>query len=86
MKRILLLIIRLIVFIPHWLITIHRYHKNIETVSFEERYGFIKNLVHKVNQKARVNIHCYGIENLPLDDNYLLTPNHQGLFDALILI
>ena len=85
MKRIIFLIFRLLYRIPGWLLTIHRYNKNKENISFAQRFYFIQELVRKVNQKSRVQIHCYGKENLPEEQGYLMAPNHQGLFDALIL-
>ena len=65
MKRIIFLIFRLLYRIPGWLLTIHRYNKNKENISFAQRFYFIQELVRKVNQKSRVQIHCYGKENLP---------------------
>ena len=85
MKRIIFLVIRLLYRIPGWLLTIHRYNKHKEDVSFETRFDFTQRLIRKVNEKSRVNIHCFGKENLPEEQGYLMAPNHQGLFDALIL-
>lgn len=85
MKRIIFLVIRLLYRIPGWLLTIHRYKKHKEEIPFDERFGFTQRLIRKVNQKSRVQIHCYGKENLPEEQGYLMAPNHQGLFDALIL-
>lgn len=85
MKRILLLIIRLLYRIPGWLLKIRYYNKHLEETSFEERFDFGQRMIRKINSKSRVQIHCYGIENLPEEQGYLIAPNHQGLFDALIL-
>lgn len=85
MKRIIFLVLRLLYRIPGWLLKIHHYNKHLEETSFEERYDFGKSIIHKINQKSRVKIHAYGKENLPKEQGYLLAPNHQGLFDALIL-
>ena len=64
---------------------IHYYNKHLEDTSFEERFDFTQKLIRKIDEKSRVRIHCYGKENLPQETGYLITPNHQGLFDALIL-
>lgn len=85
MKRIIYLIIRLLYRIPGWLIKIRYYNKHIEEVSFKERFLFTKKLIQTINKKSRVNIHAFGLENLPEEQGYLIAPNHQGLFDALIL-
>lgn len=85
MKRIVFLVIRLIYRVPGWLLKIRYFNSHMETTSFEERFDFTQKLIRKVDQKSRVRIHCYGKENLPEEQGYLMTPNHQGLFDALIL-
>ena len=85
MKRIVFLVLRLLYRIPGWLFKIHYYNKHLDETSFEERFDFAQRLIRKVDEKSRVRIHCYGKENLPQEMGYLITPNHQGLFDALIL-
>ncbi len=85
MKRIVFLVFRLLYRIPGWLMKIHYYNKHLEDTSFEERFDFTQKLIRKIDEKSRVRIHCYGKENLPQETGYLITPNHQGLFDALIL-
>ena len=86
MKRIILLIIRLLPRIPGYLLKIRYYNKHIHETSFEERFDYVRNIILKINSKSRVTIHCYGKENLPNEQGYLMTPNHQGLFDALIIL
>ena len=39
----------------------------------------------RVNRAGRVKIETEGIENLPKQDGFLITPNHQGMFDVLAL-
>ena len=85
MKRILFLIIRLLYRIPGWLLKIRSYNKHIDETTFEERFDFGQKMIRKINSKSRVRIHSFGQENLPAEQGYLIAPNHQGLFDALIL-
>lgn len=85
MKRIVFLVLRLLYRVPGWLLQIRYYNKHLEETSFEERFDFAQKLIHKINEKSRVCIHCYGKENLPQESGYLIAPNHQGLFDPLIL-
>lgn len=85
MKRIALIVIQVIWKLPYWWgYKINKY-KNIEKYSAEERYGFIHQVVPIVTRKARVELKCYGVENLPEQSGYLLAPNHQGLFDPLAI-
>lgn len=56
-----------------------------EKYTIEERYQIIKDVCNKVNKYAHVKITCTGTENLPKESGFLITPNHQGLFDVLLL-
>ncbi|MCD8027992.1 MAG: 1-acyl-sn-glycerol-3-phosphate acyltransferase [Erysipelotrichaceae bacterium] len=85
MKRIILIVFKVLFRIPGWLMKIRYYNKHIEDTTFEERFTFIQNVSHKVVNKANVNFHGFGMENLPAEQGYLLAPNHQGLFDPLII-
>lgn len=33
-----------------------------------------------------MDIHCEGLENIPEENGFVMFPNHQGLFDALVMI
>lgn len=57
---------------------------NSEKYTIEERYDIIKNVCNKVNKYAHVEITCTGKENIPKENGFLITPNHQGLFDVLL--
>lgn len=85
MKRIILLIIKLIYILPSWLLKIRKYNQeNVTTL--EERFQFIKGIADKVMKKGKIHLTCYGKENLPKEQGYLIAPNHQGLFDIVALI
>ncbi|MCI8957174.1 MAG: 1-acyl-sn-glycerol-3-phosphate acyltransferase [Eubacterium sp.] len=85
MNRIVYLFVRRCYMVP-WMF--HQIIKagNSDKYTIQERYDKVKNVCHKVNQYAHVNIKATGIENLPKENGYILTPNHQGLFDVLLLI
>lgn len=57
-----------------------------EKYTIGERYGKVREVCKKVNFYAHVNITCTGDENIPEKSGYILTPNHQGLFDVLLMI
>lgn len=59
---------------------------NAEKYTIQERYDKVKEVCNKVNIYGHVNITCTGIENLPTENGFLFTPNHQGLFDVLLMI
>lgn len=85
MKRIILIVFKVLFRIPGWLLKIRYYNKHIQDTTFEERFSYIQNISHKVVAKANVNFHGFGMENLPQEQGCLLAPNHQGLFDPLIV-
>ncbi len=58
---------------------------NSKKYTIEERYNRVRNVCKKVNYYAHVEIKCSGTENLPKENGYILTPNHQGLFDVLLI-
>ena len=85
MKRIALIVIRVIWRLPYWWGYKVNKYKHIDKYSADERYGFIHQVVAIVTRKARVELECYGAENLPKKSGYFVAPNHQGLFDPLAI-
>lgn len=84
MLRIVLLVIRLLWKIPYWTIKLKQI-ENLEKYDRMTRYNYIRKFIDDVIKRSNVEIVCTGLENLPAEDGYLVTPNHQGLFDPLIL-
>ena len=84
MKRIVLIVIRLLWKVPYYLFALKKY-KNIEKYSEEERYAFVRKFLRDITKAARVNVICTGVENLPEESGYLMTANHQGLYDPVII-
>lgn len=85
MERIILMVIRSFFQLPFWLIKIMKYC-DVNNYPEQTRYSFLRNITTKVNKRGRVTIKSYGLENLPADNGYIIYGNHQGLFDALILL
>ncbi len=48
-----------------------------------KRYYYIKKEALKLTNILHMDIKVSGLENLPNDDSYLITPNHQSLVDAV---
>jgi 1-acyl-sn-glycerol-3-phosphate acyltransferases len=82
MKRILLMLLRNILFAPIWFIRICIYGKS-DKYTEEQRYGLLKRLTIKANKSGRVKIESYGLENIPKENGFIIFPNHQGLYDVL---
>lgn len=86
MKRILLMILRNLWHVPGMLVRLFKMAKHPEKYTEEERYGLIKEIDDYAMRSGNVDLQIYGKENLPEEKGYILFPNHQGLFDVLVLL
>lgn len=59
---------------------------NSKKYTIEQRYKKVRDVCIEVNDYAHVKITCTGVENLPKENGYILTPNHQGLYDSILVI
>lgn len=84
MFRIAMLIIRGLFAIPSWYIDLQK-KKEDENVSREERYALAQRICTWIMKHGSIQPTITGIENLPEEQGYLLTPNHQGLFDPVLI-
>lgn len=85
MLRLVVIVIRFFFEIPLRVFQIKKYKKHPENYSLEERIGWTRKLLIKATKRANVDLQISGVENLPEKGGYLITPNHQGLFDILAL-
>lgn len=85
MERIIVMVIRSFFELPYWLYKIFSY---ADTDKYDEvtGYALLHRLTKKANRRGRVRIKCYGLENLPEENGYIMYSNHQGMFDALIFL
>lgn len=86
MKRILLMVIKNILFVPYWYCQLCYYAKNSRSISAEKKMALLKKIVKHANEGGNVEIRSYGAENIPKDQSFMFFPNHQGLYDVLALI
>lgn len=82
-NRIVYLVTRRFYRVPWLFLEINR-AGNSDKYTVDERYNIVRKVCKKVNIMGHVNITCTGTENLPNENGFLLTPNHQGLFDVLL--
>lgn len=85
MKRIILMVICCFFNLPFWFSRIFKLC-NIEKYDAATRYAFLHRVTPIAIKRGRVKIQCFGLENLPKETGYIMFPNHQGLFDALIFL
>lgn len=85
MNRIAYMALKNIVFVPKWFYNICKMGKtNIYTE--KAKYEYLRNIVKTINKSAAITVEVQGVENIPEKDGFLVSPNHQGLFDMLALI
>lgn len=70
-----------------YLITKMRYMADhADKYSAVERYELTKKVIGFMIKSGNIKTQVYGIENLPRQSGYIMTPNHQGKYDALGII
>lgn len=52
----------------------------------KQRYRLVRHVITLMMKSGRIKTECFGEENLPKDQGYVMYPNHQGKFDALGII
>lgn len=85
MKRIALMILRNILIVPFYYFKAIYYGKS-KKVSERKKYEFLQDIVRHANKGGNVVIESYGTENIPKEDGFLITPNHQGMYDVLAVV
>ena len=86
MKRIILMVLYNLPFVPYWWWQLCRMAKHPERYTQEERWKVLQKIVRHANKGGRVKIEAHGIENIPQEENFIFFPNHQGMFDVLALV
>ena len=85
MKRIIYMVLMNLLHAPMWFFTIARMAREEDTRTAAEKYGYISEMVKRINRRGRVTVTATGTEYIPSEDGFILFPNHQGLFDMLAL-
>ncbi len=86
MKRIILMVLYNLPFVPYWWWQLCHYAKKSGTYPEEKGYRLLKKITIHANRGGRVRIEATGLENIPKENGFIFYPNHQGLFDVLAFI
>ena len=86
MKRILMMVLRNLIYVPHGWIKLCYYASHVDKYTEEERYKLLKYIDHKANKGGSVHIEAHGLENIPKDEGILFVSNHQSNFDIPVLL
>ena len=86
MKRILLMVLRNIIFVPYWFCQLLWYAAHTDSIPEEKKLALLKKIVVHANAGGNVTVKAYGTEYIPRDGSFMFYPNHQGLYDVLAII
>lgn len=86
MRRILLMVIRNILFVPIYWFKLCYHAAHVDKFTDEEHYKLLKYIDHRANTSGNIHIEVYGQENIPDKDGFTFYPNHQGLYDVLAVM
>ena len=86
MKRIVLMVLRNLLYVPFWWLRLCYYASHVDKYTEEQRYAMIKDIDRHANKGGRVTIDAHGVENIPDTDGFMFYPNHQGLYDVLAIL
>ncbi len=86
MKRILLMVIRNIFFVPIYWIKLCYHAAHVDKYTEEEHFKLLKFIDHRANIGGNVKIEAHGLENIPKENGFIFFPNHQGMYDTLAIM
>ena len=85
MNRFVLVGLRNLVKLPGACIKLRKYAKHPECYPEKERWQHIQKIMTMVIDSGNINLHVTGKENIPMEGNFMLYANHQGMFDVVAL-
>lgn len=85
MNRFVLVALRNIWKVPGAYWKLCRHAKHPERFSEEQRWKHIQMIMKWVVDSGNVDLQVQGLEHLPETENFILYPNHQGMFDVVAL-
>lgn len=86
MRRIILMVLYNLPFVPYWWWQLCHFAKHTDDIPEPEKYALLKKIVLHANKGGRVKIDVHGKEHIPTDQSFVFFPNHQGLFDVLAIL
>lgn len=86
MKRIIMMVLKNILFVPWGWFMLSKYAANVDKYTEGEKYALLKKIDHKANVGGNITVKSYGVENIPNENGFMFYPNHQGLYDVLVFL
>lgn len=85
MKRILFMLLVNIIRVPYLYAKLIKVAYS-DKATVQEKYDHLRKICNYANKGGKVDVECYGTENIPEENGYIIFPNHQGMYDVLTLI
>ncbi|MDO4307969.1 MAG: lysophospholipid acyltransferase family protein [Eubacteriales bacterium] len=86
MKRIIMMVLRNLLFVPYGWIKLCWYAAHVDRYTEEERYALLKYIDGRANKGGNLVIDAHGVEHIPKENGFMFYPNHQGLYDVLAIL
>ena len=65
------------------LFTFKRWSKHLEKYPFPMRHAKFRKISKQTSDALQVDLHFFGLENIPQDETFFLVCNHMSAFDPL---
>lgn len=85
MRRILFMLLVNIIRVPYLYAKLIKVAYS-DKATVQEKHDHLRKICKYANKGGRVDVECYGTENIPEENGYIIFPNHQGMYDVLTLI
>ena len=69
MKRIIMMVLRNLLFVPWGWFMLNRYAKNVDNYTEGERYALLKKIDQRANKGGNITVQSYGVENIPNENS-----------------
>ena len=86
MKRIIKMVLCNILLVPFIWIRLCYHAAHPDKYTEEEHFKLFRYIVKRANIGGNVEIEVHGQEKIPEKNGFMMTPNHQGLYDVLAMI
>lgn len=84
-KRMKLLLAKSAYEFPYLLFRVNQFYNHKEKYSYEKRFFWSQGVMRRLTKRSRVHLIVSGQENIPQEPGFMMTPNHQGMFDIFAL-
>lgn len=86
MKRILMMVLRNLLFVPYGWIKLCWYASHVDNYTEEQRFEVLRMIDRRAIKGGNIVIDAHGVENIPKENGFMFYPNHQGMFDVLAIV